>query len=143
MQVPERTKKQTKFSPRAIEGVILGCHLSSGGQWKGDFYVTQLSDLKNADPSREKRRIRVSTPRTSEVSMILTDGDFTYPLEKAHDAYNRGIAPPVAPDDAGGRDDDEAPEDDVRCKLPGAKDRHVFVPEWLFSGLNPFTYCKA
>ena len=98
MQVPERTKKQTKFSPRAIEGVFLGYHLSSGGQWKGDYYVAKLSDFKNVDLSRENRRIRVSTQRTSEVSMILTDGVFTFPLKRAYDAYNREIAPPVVPD---------------------------------------------
>ena len=78
------------FQTRTEDGIFMGYHLSSEGEWKGDYYVMSHEMARGMFLYREVPPSRLMQPK--RVGRIYTvGGPATFPLKAHFDSINQSI----------------------------------------------------
>ena len=82
-----------KWSPKARWGVFAGYKLVAGYKWRGEYYVWELMDFKNADlliTTTKHKQSHVGSPHTTKV-VCRPEGDLKFPLKADYDRVNTSL----------------------------------------------------
>ena len=89
LPIPEVAERKPKFSPRSVPGIFLAYYLDSGGQWKGDYLVAELSEFEHVDFSRDGKKRPVKVQRVRDI--VFDSSNISFPLKRQYDIANRTL----------------------------------------------------
>ena len=89
------TKKQRQakmaFAPKSREGIFMGWHLNSKGQFKGDYEVVPIDEFNRIDPTRTAKVTNIMPPIAQRTSRVIVGSGWVFPYKERFLKYNRGI----------------------------------------------------